>query len=253
MKYDVPRVVIAAVSSGCGKTTVVTGLLSALRQPEIKVQSYKIGPDYIDPGYHRLASGQPAHNMDTWLMPRETMVNSFIETAQQSELAVIEGVMGLYDGADGMKGSSAEVAELLDIPVVLVLNCKSMAHSVAPLLKGYLTYRPQTKIAGVILNNVGSSRHEEMLLQGPYPLFLKQRILSQSGHLANHITARFLAENNQENWKRIFLCHLSNKNNTPERVASMLKAKYDECSIPEQSRPEFIILPRTRPIDAIDL
>lgn len=100
---------------------------------------------------------------------------------------------------------------------------------------------------------IESNYDEEMLLQGPYPLFLKRRILSQSGHLANHVTARFLAENNQENWKRIFFCHLSNKNNTPERVASMLKAKYDECSIPEQSRPEFIILPRTRPIDAIDL
>lgn len=100
---------------------------------------------------------------------------------------------------------------------------------------------------------IESNYDEEMLLMGPYPLFLKQRILSQSGHLANHVTARFLSENNQDNWKRIFLCHLSNKNNTPERVENMLKSKYDECGVPAESRPEFIILPRTTPIDLIEL
>lgn len=163
MKYDVPRVVIAAVSSGCGKTTVVTGLLSALRQQGIKVQSYKIGPDYIDPGYHRLASGQPAHNMDTWLMPRETMVNSFIETAQQSELAVIEGVMGLYDG--GRKGisSTAEIAKLLHAPVLLVVDCKSMGASAAAIALGFQQYDPEVRLAGVILNRLGSDNHQQMI------------------------------------------------------------------------------------------
>lgn len=104
-------------------------------------------------------------------------------------------------------------------------------------------------------NNVviESNYDEEMLLMGPYPLFLKQRILSKSGHLANHVTARFLAENNQTDWKRIFFCHLSNKNNTPERVLAMLKSKYDECLVSEDERPEFIILPRTTPLDLVDL
>lgn len=163
MKYDVPRVVIAAVSSGCGKTTVVTGLLSALRQQGIKVQSYKIGPDYIDPGYHRLASGQPAHNMDTWLMSKETMLNSFIDTAQQSELAVIEGVMGLYDG--GRKGisSTAEIAKLLHAPVLLVVDCKSMGASAAAIALGFQQYDPEVRIAGVILNRLGSDNHQQMI------------------------------------------------------------------------------------------
>ena len=105
--HNIPRVVIGAVSSGCGKTTVVTGLLSALRQMGIRVQSYKIGPDYIDPGYHRLASGRPSHNIDTWLLSRETMINTFINTARDAELSVIEGVMGLYDGGNNGISSTA--------------------------------------------------------------------------------------------------------------------------------------------------
>ena len=113
MSYEIPRLVMAAVSSGSGKTTVVTGLLSALRNQGIKVQSYKIGPDYIDPGYHRLASGRPAHNIDTWLMSKETMVNTFIDTAQNMDVAIIEGVMGLYDGGRGGISSTAEIARLL--------------------------------------------------------------------------------------------------------------------------------------------
>jgi len=100
---------------------------------------------------------------------------------------------------------------------------------------------------------IESNYDEEMLLNGPYPLFLKQRILSKSGHLANHVTARFLAENNQDNWKKIFFCHLSNKNNLPERVRAILNAKYDECCIDSANRPEFIILPRTSPIDIVEL
>lgn len=100
---------------------------------------------------------------------------------------------------------------------------------------------------------IESNYDEQMLLEGPYPLFLKRRILSQSGHLANHVTARFLAENNQEQWKNIFLCHLSNKNNTPERVEAMLNNMYSECGIDVQNRPNFIILPRTKAIDAVEL
>lgn len=156
---------IAAASSGSGKTTLTIGLLRALKNMGMKVQPFKCGPDYIDPQYHQIACGEDSVNLDTWMAGPEHVKEIFERYSTQTDLCIVEGVMGLYDGADGMKGSSAEVAELLDIPVVLVLNCKSMAHSVAPLLKGYLTYRPQTKIAGVILNNVGSSRHEEMLLQ----------------------------------------------------------------------------------------
>ncbi len=163
MSYEIPRLVMAAVSSGCGKTTVVTGLLSALRNQGIKVQSYKIGPDYIDPGYHRLASGRPAHNMDTWLMSRETMVNAFIDNAKDADISIIEGVMGLYDGGRGGISSTAEIARLLDAPVVLVIDCKSMGASAAAIAMGFREYARDIRIAGVVLNRLGSENHQRMI------------------------------------------------------------------------------------------
>ena len=163
MHYKIPRVVIAAVSSGCGKTTIVAGLLSALRQQGIKVQSYKVGPDYIDPGYHRLASGRAAHNIDTWLMSRETMVNSFIAAAADAELSVIEGVMGLYDGGNGGISSTAEIAKLLKAPVLLVIDCKAMGASAAAIALGFREYDPEVQLAGVILNRLGSDNHQDMI------------------------------------------------------------------------------------------
>lgn len=163
MLYKIPRVVIAAASSGCGKTTVVTGLLSALRQQKVNVQSYKIGPDYIDPGYHRLASGKAAHNIDTWLMSKETMLNTFIETAHAAELAVIEGVMGLYDGGSKGISSTAEIAKLLKAPVVLVIDCKAMGASAAAVALGFKQYDPEVQLAGVILNRLGSDNHQRMI------------------------------------------------------------------------------------------
>ena len=163
MSYEIPRLVMAAVSSGSGKTTVVTGMLSALRRQGIKVQSYKIGPDYIDPGYHRLASGRQAHNIDTWLMSKETMVNTFIDTAEHMDLAVIEGVMGLYDGGRGGISSTAEIARLLQAPVVLVIDCKSMGASAAAIALGFREYAKDVDIAGVILNRLGSENHQKMI------------------------------------------------------------------------------------------
>ena len=161
--HNIPRVVIGAVSSGCGKTTVVTGLLSALRQMGIRVQSYKIGPDYIDPGYHRLASGRPSHNIDTWLLSRETMINTFINTARDAELSVIEGVMGLYDGGNNGISSTAEIAKLLQAPVILVVDCKSMGASAGAIALGFKHYDPEVHLAGVILNRLGSENHFRMV------------------------------------------------------------------------------------------
>ena len=154
---------IAAASSGSGKTTLTIGLLRALRNKGYKVQPFKCGPDYIDPLYHRIACGRDSVNLDTWMQPEQDVKQVFQRYSQDADICIVEGVMGLYDGADGMRGSSAEVAELLGIPVILVINARSMAHSIAPILKGYLTYRPATQIAGVIFNNVGSPRHEQML------------------------------------------------------------------------------------------
>ncbi|HCB92776.1 MAG TPA: cobyrinate a,c-diamide synthase, partial [Selenomonas sp.] len=163
MTYSIPRIVIAATQSGSGKTTLVTGLLGALRSMGLKVQSYKIGPDYIDPGYHALASGRPAHNLDSWLLPKERIKKLFAETAKTSDIAVIEGVMGLYDG--GRKGisSTAEIAKLINAPVLLVIDSKSMGASAAAIALGFRAYDPEVKLAGVLLNRLGSSTHEAMI------------------------------------------------------------------------------------------
>ena len=160
---QIPRVVIAAPMSGSGKTTVVTGLLAAMRAHGVKAQSYKIGPDYIDPGYHALASGRPAHNLDTWLVSKERLADIFISTMADADVAVIEGVMGLYDGGKNGVSSTAEIAKLLKTPVLLVVNAKSMGESAAALVLGFKQYDPGVNLAGVILNRLGSDTHRMMI------------------------------------------------------------------------------------------
>lgn len=160
---NIPRVVIAAPMSGSGKTTVVTGLLAAMRARGIKAQSYKIGPDYIDPGYHSLASGRPAHNLDTWLVSKERLADIFISTMADADIAVIEGVMGLYDGGKNGVSSTAEIAKLLSAPVLLVINAKSMGESAAALVMGFKQYDSEVNLAGVILNRIGSDTHRAMI------------------------------------------------------------------------------------------
>lgn len=152
---------IAASSSGSGKTTLTMGILRALARRGIDMQPFKCGPDYIDPIYHKIACGRPSINLDIWMNGAEQVKTTFNEN--KAEVNVIEAAMGLYDGANGREGSASEIAELLDIPVFLVINAQSMAHSVAPLLHGYKHWRPETRIEGVIFNNVGSERHYAML------------------------------------------------------------------------------------------
>ena len=163
MEWSIPRIVIAATKSSSGKTTIVSGLLAALRKKGIKVQPYKIGPDYIDPGYHQLASGQPSHNLDSWLMSKETMQQVFINNAIKSDMAIIEGVMGLYDGGTKGISSTAEIAKLLSAPVVIVIDCKSMGASAAALALGFREYDREVQLAGVILNRLGSKNHEKLI------------------------------------------------------------------------------------------
>lgn len=165
MRYTIPRLVIAATQSGSGKTTIATGLLSALREQGLIVQSFKVGPDYIDPGYHTMASGRPAHNLDSWLVPRENLSGLFAAESEGADIAVIEGVMGLYDGGREGISSTAEIAKLLQAPVVLVLDVKSMGASAAAIAKGFRDYDPEVNLAGVILNRLGSETHEAMIRQ----------------------------------------------------------------------------------------
>lgn len=164
-QLNIPRVVLAGVSSGVGKTTIVTGMLSALAERGLKVQSYKVGPDYIDPGFHRLASGKSAHNLDTWLVPPEKLTDIFTHTAVGNDLAVIEGVMGLYDGGRSGVSSTATVAKMLKAPVVLVIDAKSMGESVAAIALGFKMYDPEVNLAGVIINRLGSESHKLMVCE----------------------------------------------------------------------------------------
>jgi cobyrinic acid a,c-diamide synthase len=161
----VPRLVVAAPSSGSGKTTVATGLMAAFAEAGLAVSPHKVGPDYIDPGYHSLATGRPGRNLDAAMCGPERIAPLFAHGALGSDLAVIEGVMGLYDGAagEGETASSAQAAKLLRAPVVLVVDASSQSRSVAALVHGFASWDPEVRIGGVILNRVGSQRHELLL------------------------------------------------------------------------------------------
>ena len=154
---------IGAISSGSGKTTLTLGLLRALCNRGMEVQSFKCGPDYIDTKYHELASGSSAINLDLFLSSEKHVEKIYSRYASCSDVAITEGVMGLFDGYDKMQGSSAQVAEKLSIPVVLVLNAKSMAYSVAPILYGFKNFHKNLNLVGVIFNMVNSESHYKFL------------------------------------------------------------------------------------------
>lgn len=168
----IPRIVVAGTSSGAGKTTVACGLIGALRARGLRVQGFKVGPDYIDPSYHALASGRPGRNLDAFLSGPELIAPLLHHGAQEADVAVIEGVMGLFDGASGRGelASTGHVAKLLDAPVLLVVDAESMARSAAAIVHGYRTFDPDIQVAGVIFNRVGSDTHELLLREAVEPL-----------------------------------------------------------------------------------
>ncbi|MBD3390648.1 MAG: cobyrinate a,c-diamide synthase, partial [Chitinivibrionales bacterium] len=157
-------VVLAAPKSGSGKTTVALGLMRALKRKGLKVQPYKAGPDYLDGSWHRAACGTASYNLDTWMIDRDVLRNHFGATLQGHDIGIVEGVMGLYDGYEGsITGSTADLAILLDIPVILVVDCKGFSGSVAPLAAGFRDFRKECRFAGVVCNNVASDTHEKYL------------------------------------------------------------------------------------------
>ncbi|WP_371778833.1 cobyrinate a,c-diamide synthase [Streptosporangium subroseum] len=159
----VARLVIAAPASGAGKTTVATGLMAAFTRRGMAVSPHKVGPDYIDPSYHALATGRPGRNLDPWLVGEERIAPLFRHGAAGADLAVVEGVMGLYDGAGASEfASTAHVARLLDAPVVLVVDAAKQSRSVAALVHGFASYDTRIRLGGVILNRIGSERHESI-------------------------------------------------------------------------------------------
>lgn len=163
---NAPRLLVAAPASGGGKTTVTLGLLQALVDAGQRVQAFKCGPDYIDPGHHARVTGRPSHNLDTWMIGPEASRELFCHYAAAADVAVIEGVMGLFDGRGGeetLAGSSADAARLLQAPVLLVLDVRAQAASAAAVALGFREYHPEVTVTGVILNRVGSARHAEMV------------------------------------------------------------------------------------------
>ena len=156
---------IAAPTSGSGKTTIARGLMALLTEKGYRVQPFKCGPDYIDTKFHEAVCHRPSINLDTFMATPEHVRELFDHYGQDADVCVVEGMMGLFDGYDRDKGSSAEIASVLDIPVVLVVDAKSAAYSMAPLLQGFINFRKDVRIAGVIFNKVGSERHYQMLKQ----------------------------------------------------------------------------------------
>ncbi len=160
-------VLIAGAGSGTGKTTLTVGLMAALKKRGLTVQGFKTGPDYIDPSLHKIVTGRPSVNLDTWMMPRDFLLRSFSSRAVKADISVIEGVMGLYDGRDANSGagSTAELAKLLNVPVILIVNAASMARTAAAIVQGLVNFDPDVAIMGIVFNHVGSSHHLKILKQ----------------------------------------------------------------------------------------
>jgi cobyrinic acid a,c-diamide synthase len=157
----VRKIVIAGTGSGVGKTTLTIGLMAALKRAGRRVQGFKCGPDYIDPTYHTAVTGRVSRNLDSYMLTHDTVKEVYARASRDADISVIEGVMGLYDGKNATNnvGSSAEISLLLEAPVLLVMNCQSMARSVAAIVKGFQCFDPRVRIAGVIANKVGSEGH----------------------------------------------------------------------------------------------
>ena len=156
---------IAAPTSGSGKTTIARGLMALFCRKGYQVQPFKCGPDYIDTKFHEAVCGRPSINLDTFMASPEHVRELFSHYGADADICIVEGMMGLFDGYDRERGSSYEIARVLDVPVVLVVDAKSAAYSMAALLSGFIHFRKDVRIAGVIFNKVGSEKHFQMLQQ----------------------------------------------------------------------------------------
>ncbi len=160
---SMPRIVVAGTHSGVGKTTVATGIMAALHRRGLRVQGFKVGPDFIDPTFHHVATGRSSHNLDGWMLSREVNLEIFARATQDAEVAVIEGVMGLFDGKDGcsLAGTTAEMAMWLDAAVLLVIDASALAGSAAALVHGFDTLVPEVRVSAVVSNRIASPKHYE--------------------------------------------------------------------------------------------
>jgi cobyrinic acid a,c-diamide synthase len=167
MSRAVPRICMAGTGSGVGKTSLTVGIVAALRRRGLRVQTFKVGPDFLDPTHLALASGRPCYNLDGWMTNQAYVRQLFARTTQDADLAIIEGVMGLFDGASpsSLAGSTAEVARWLEAPVVLLVNAHGVGRSVAAMVKGFTDFDPALRLAGVIANQAGGERHAGWLAE----------------------------------------------------------------------------------------
>jgi len=200
-----PRIVVAGTHSGVGKTTVATGIMAAFRRRGLRVQGFKVGPDFIDPTFHHAATGRPSHNLDGWMLSREANLDIFARAIDDADVAVIEGAMGLFDGksAPSLSGTTAEMAIWLDAAVVLVLDAAAMAGSAAAIVHGFDTLVPEVRLSAVVCNKVAGSKHYSYLRDaiaarcGPAPVGFLPRDASFSipeRHLGLHLAHEALTE-----------------------------------------------------------
>ncbi|OPY30368.1 MAG: cobyrinic acid a,c-diamide synthase [Methanocella sp. PtaU1.Bin125] len=161
---DIPRICIAGTHSGCGKTTIATGLMAALAAQGLKVQPFKVGPDFIDPTHHSAICGRTSRNLDAFMMGEDGVAETFARACRGADIAVVEGVMGLYDGLEGTEtASTAHVAKLLSAPVVLTVDASAMTRSANALVRGFREFDPGVDVTGVIFNRIGSPSHRRMI------------------------------------------------------------------------------------------
>jgi cobyrinic acid a,c-diamide synthase len=249
---SVPRIVVAGTHSGVGKTTVTTGIMAALHRRGLRVQGFKVGPDFIDPTFHHAATGRPSHNLDGWMLSRETNLDVFARAVDDADVAVIEGVMGLFDGrgsssrsgslsgalSGASSGTTAEMAIWLDAAVVLVLDASAMAGSAAAIVHGFDTLVPELRLSAVVCNKVASDKHYGYLRDAitahchPALLGYLPRDASFSipeRHLGLHLASETLTENRLDRlaeWieSHLDLDHLLELCARPETPATALTA-----------------------------
>lgn len=162
---SIPRIIIAGTSSGVGKTSVTLGILHKFKELGFKIQSFKVGPDFIDPAYHTFVTNNPCYNLDSWLMGEKGVINTFEKYTRGKDIAVVEGVMGLFDGAEGKNNfaSTAQIAKILDSPIILVIDASKAARSIAAIAYGFMNFDKGLKIKGIILNKIASNKHFQLI------------------------------------------------------------------------------------------